>query len=126
VQRKGYNYNNTSYLSNSPDLFQVMDRKSEIDLEAGEGLPSTTNTTSTQNTSKDQGLDYYQTLVQTTLTGHAKLAYGYLSFDVLHKLVLLDHQHKLSLHVRNIVRDKMFNEKQIKQIDEDLHSYRMF
>jgi hypothetical protein len=103
-----------------------MDRKSEIDLEAGEGLPSTTNTTSTQNTSKDQGLDYYQTLVQTTLTGHAKLAYGYLSFDVLHKLVLLDHQHKLSLHVRNIVRDKTFNEKQIKQIDEDLHSYRMF
>jgi hypothetical protein len=43
---------------------------------------------------------------------------------VLHKLVLLNHQHRLSLHVRDIVRDKTVKEEQVAQIDRDLHNYR--
>jgi hypothetical protein len=101
---------------------------SELNLEAGgqlKALPSTTDAMSTQHTSKeDDEATHFHNLAQAAITGDPKHSYGYLSFNVLHKLVLLNHQHKLSLHVRDIVRDKTANEEQIAQIDKDLHSYR--
>src|ERR1700759_5537537 len=105
-----------------------MDSNSEIDLEAGEQLQShisTVEAMSTADTSKEEDQDYFKTLVQTAMTDDSKLTYGYLSFNVLHKLVLLKHQRKLSLHVRDIVRNKTCNDDKIKQIDDDLHNYRM-
>jgi hypothetical protein len=101
---------------------------SELDLEAGDALkalPSATDIMSTQHTSKeDDEATHFHNLVQAAITGDPKFAYRYLSFDVLHKLVLLNHQHRLSLHVRDIVRDKTVKEEQVAQIDRDLHNYR--
>ena len=105
-----------------------MDTNLKIDLEAGNRLklpPSITEAMSTRPTSnEDENLTHFQNLVKASITDDPKLAHSYISFNVLHKVVLLNHQHKLSLHVRNIVRDKNTTEEQIKQIDEDLHSYR--
>lgn len=49
-----------------------MMRSEEIDSEAGRGPRLTAHTTPAQDPSKDDELDYYRTLVQTTLTGHTK------------------------------------------------------
>lgn len=100
----------------------------EIDLEAGPQLdlqPRTANGTSNNDRNHETDLPHYQRLVEavTAVSGHSKLSYGYLSFDVLHRLVLLDHQHKLARHVRDIVRDKTCKEEQIDRISDDLHKY---
>lgn len=111
-----------------------MNTNPEIDLEAGGGhlhlnpspfLNPAAPTSSTPKSSSSPQPTYFQNLVQASITGdEPKLAHGYLSFNVLHKLVLLNHQHKLSLHVRDLVRDKTSTDEQIAQIDQDLHRYR--
>lgn len=70
---------------------------------------------------------YFRKLVEATISNReAKYRYGFLSFDVLHKLILLNHQHKLAQHVRDVVSREINDEEQLRRIDEDLHAYRMW
>jgi hypothetical protein len=68
---------------------------------------------------------YFRKLVEAAISGNeAKYSYGYLSFDILHRLILLNHQHKLAQHVRDVMVRGISDEEQLRGIDEDLHAYR--
>ena len=68
--------------------------------------------------------NYFRKLVNVTVTETAaEYRYGYLSFDVLHRLVLLHHQRKLSQHVLKIGRHQDLDEDNLRRIDHDLHAY---
>ena len=67
---------------------------------------------------------YFPKLVEAATFGsEAKYSYGYLSFDILHRLILLNRQHNLAQHVRDVMV-RGVNEEQLRKIDEDLHAYR--
>ena len=67
---------------------------------------------------------YFRKLVEAAISrSEAKYSYGYLSFDILHRLILLNHQNKLSQRVRDVMV-RGFSDEELRGIDEDLHAYR--
>jgi hypothetical protein len=103
----------------------------EIDLEAG--ITSSNAEHPAENLSDlayaDQSSpdQYYRKLLRTTFEdGHSKLSYGFLSFDVLHRLILLNHQKKLAKHVENILRNGTTSQQELLNINGDLHAYRRY
>jgi hypothetical protein len=70
---------------------------------------------------------YFRKLVEAAISGsEAKFRYGFLSFDVLHRLILLNHQHKLAQRVREFISHEINDEEQLRRIDEDLLAYHMW
>jgi len=68
---------------------------------------------------------YFRKLIEAAISGaETKYRYGFLSFDALHRLILLNHQHKLAQRARDVVRHGINDEEQLRRIDEDLHAYR--
>jgi hypothetical protein len=69
----------------------------------------------------------FRKLIEAAISGREpKYKYGFLSFDALHRLILLNHQHKLARRVRDVVRYGINDKEQLRRIDEDLHAYRMW
>jgi hypothetical protein len=103
----------------------------ETDLEAGilTGHAEYSGANMSEMAWIDQSIhdQYYRQLLKTTLEdGHSKLSYGFLSFDILHRLILLNHQKKLAKHVENVLRNGTTSEKELQDIDGDLHAYRKY
>lgn len=69
--------------------------------------------------------EYYRHLVKLALTG-SQLDNHALSFDFLHRLVLLDHQKTLAEHFRKAVHDSTVTNAEILEISNSLHEYSVF
>lgn len=69
--------------------------------------------------------EYYQYLVKVALTSSQPDTHG-LSFDFLHRLVLLDHQRKLANHFRTCLENSKTSSSEISDISKSLHEYSMF
>jgi hypothetical protein len=105
--------------------------RSETDLEAGilTGHAEHSAANVSEMACIDQSLpdQYYRQLLKTTLEdGHSKLSYGFLSFDILHRLILLNHQKKLAKHVETVLRSGTTSEQELQDINGDLHAYRKY
>lgn len=99
-----------------------------IDIEAG--IPSCRSPRSADDVDDLESIGrsepdrYFRKLLETTLKdGQRKLSYGFLSFDVLHRLILLNHQKRLAEHVETILRNKTTSDQELQKIDHNLHAY---
>ena len=69
--------------------------------------------------------EYYQYLVKLALRNSQLDIHG-LSFDFLHRLVLLDHQSKLAHYSRTCIKNSKTTNPEIADISNSLHEYSMF
>jgi hypothetical protein len=78
----------------------------------------------TQHVGQHGTSEYYQQLVKRALMD-GKLDVHALSFDFLHRLVLLDHQKKLAGYFCEVVNDSTTTEAKLFEISKSLHEYSM-